>query len=119
MKTLLLLLTALVLTTSTHLYAGGSRQWTLLSKQEGVEFYISTDNAGSKDVKTFLKVKNTNGYKTLVSFSAIFPCTNTEKKTQYEKIFVSPDGMAIYTYQVCQTSNMKDFELSSINVAHQ
>ena len=98
--------------------AGTSRNWELLTTHEGIEFYTST-TGNAEHQKTLLKVKNTNDFEARISFSAVFPCSETEKKTQSEVIFVATNGMVIYTYEVCSIDKNKNFELKEINVAEQ
>ena len=121
MKNLTLLSLALFCLFSISALAGVAkeRQWQLHSEKDGVQFYISVDQTGDGNAKTFLKVKNTNAYKVRISFSAIFPCRNNQKKTQNESLFVSPSGMAIYTYQVCTLGNSDSFELNNISIVEQ
>ena len=121
MKKLNLLLAALftLIQFATFAGNGGEREWQLISEKDGIEFYISTDNVEGSNTKTFVKVRNTNGYKVQISFSAIFPCAQNQKKTQHETLFVASSGIAIYTYQVCVIENSDGFKLEDISILQQ
>ena len=122
MKRLSLLLTVFFCLLQFALFANvkKERQWTLVSEREGVEFYISADDSDATGTaKTFVKIRNTNGFQARISFSAVFPCREDRDKRQFESIEVSPSGIAIYTYNVCRLDPTKALILNEIKITEQ
>lgn len=119
MKKFYFFLTAIFLLASQFIFANITQQWEMLSTEDGVEFYISKIDLGEGRTKTLLKIKNNNDYEAKVSFYAVFPCSKTQTKKQGETVFVGANEMAIYTYQVCEIKEGRDFALKSIHVIKQ
>lgn len=111
------LFTLLLLFFCLCLYAtGGSpKNWKLIHKQDGVEFYSTSVTADlSQQTKTIIKIKNTNTFDTRLKFSTIISCGSDVASK--ENIVVHGQDMVMFTYKSCSDTSVPNMSIEGLSI---